>query len=238
MKYILLLFTTILSLNASGQSAEQTTKISIGFTFSPDYSFRTLKSNDDNSTTRQVIKDRNHIEIAKFGFSTGLNITYHLSNHIGLETGVQYANKGYKAKETDLILEHPDPNMLKKASINYSYQYLGIPIIARFTFGKSKIRFTSGAGIATNFLIKTKNTAHYKYADGKTEKRTETHSSDFKKVSFSPLVSLGIDYKISDKIHVSAEPTFRFGHILNESGPIKVKLWSTGLALGVACQLK
>lgn len=238
MKHLLILFITILSLNASGQTSEQITKISIGFTLSPDYSFRTIKSNDDNSTTRQTIKDRNDREIAKFGYSTGLNITFHFSNHIGLETGVQYANKGYKTKEMDLIFEQPDPSPPKKATIVYSYQYLGIPIIARFTFGKSKIRFTSGAGIMTNFLINTKNTAHYKYANGKTEKKSETYAADFKKVNFSPLLSLGVDYKISDKIHVSAEPTFKFGQILTEAPPIKENLWSAGLVFGVSYYLK
>ena len=238
MKQLLMLLFTFLSATTFGQNSKQVNKISIGYSFSPDYSFRTLKNGDGNSSIDLVIKSRDDIEKAKFGYTTGLNVTFHFSDLLGFETGVQYSNKGYKTKEQDLTYFPPNPSLPNKATTNYSYQYIGIPLKAKFTFGKSKARFISSAGFMTNFLINVKQTSNYKYSDGKTEKKNQSSTSGFNKIDISPMVSIGIDYKLTDKIHLSAEPTFRFGLSKTKDTPVKEKLWNAGLTLGISYSLK
>ena len=109
MNHLLILLLTFISLAVSAQKPKQSHKINIGFSFSPDYSFRTLKNGDGNSSTDQVIKSRNDIEKAKFGYTTGLNVAFHFSSLIGFETGVHYSNKGYKTIEQHLIYFPPSP---------------------------------------------------------------------------------------------------------------------------------
>jgi len=228
---------TFLVVITFGQKSKQGNKISIGYNFSPDYNFRTLKNGDGNSSTDLVIKVRNDIEKAKFGFTTGFNITFHFSNLLSFETGVQYSNKGYKTKEQDLTYFPPNPSSPYKATTSYSYQYIGIPLKAKFTFGKNKTRFISSAGFITNFLIGAKQSINYKYSDGKKEKKNQSSTSGYNKIDISPMVSIGIDYKLTDKIHLSAEPTFRFGLSKTKDAPVKEKLWNAGLVIGISYNL-
>lgn len=90
----------------------------------------------------------------------------------------------------------------------------------------------------TNFLLNVKQSVVYKYSDGKTEKENQSSTSGFNKVELSPLVSFGIDHKLTDKIHLSAEPTFRFGLTKTKDAPVQEKLWNAGLVFGVSFDLK
>ncbi len=238
MRQFLILFFTLLSLNIFAQKSKKSSKISIGYSFSPDYSFRTLKNGDGNSSTDFVIESRNDNEKAKFGYTTGVNVTFSFSEFLGFETGVQYSNKGYKTTEQDLTYIPPNPDLPNKATLTHSYQYIGIPLKVKFVSGKNKTRFFSTAGFMTNFLLNVKQSVVYKYSNGKTEKKNESSTSVFNKVELSPLVSFGIDHKLTDKIHLSAEPTFRFGLTKTKDAPVQEKLWSAGIVFGVSFDLK
>ena len=232
MKQLFILFTTFSSLLIQGQEIRSTKKINkilIGYNFSPDYNYRTLKNNDGSSSSDIVIKSRNDIEIPKFGFTTGLHVWINFTNIIGLETGIQFSNKGYKTKNQDLIYFPPNPGLPTKAKTVYTYQYIGIPLKAKFTVGKSKTRFLSSIGIMTNFLLHVKQTTTFEYADGKTEEKKQSATSGFKKVDLSPMISVGIDYKLTDKIHLIAEPVFKYGVIKTKDAPVKEYLWNAGL---------
>ena len=238
MKHVLILVMAFLSLTVFGQKSKRTNKITIGYSFSPDYSFRTLKNSDGNSSTDLVIKNRDDIEKAKFGYTTGFNISFNFSSLIDFETGIQFSNKGYKTKEQHLIYFPPSPGSPDRATISYSYQYIGIPLKVTFAFGKNKARFITSAGFITNFLTNVKQSINLKYADGTKEKKNQSSTSGFNKIDVTPVVSIGVDYKITDKIHLSAAPTFRFGLIKTKDAPVKENLWSAGLIFGLLYDLK
>ena len=178
------------------------------------------------------------MEKAKPGYTTGLKVAFNFSSMFALETGVQYANKGYKTAERPLTYQIPDASLPNKVATTYCYQYIGIPLLAKFTFGKNKVRFLSSAGVVTNFLINAKLTNHLKYEDGSTKKQSQSGITGFNKFDISPMVSIGVDYQLTEKIHLSAEPTFRFGLIETKDAPISEKLWNAGLALGISYELK
>lgn len=238
MKRLFVFITTFISLSVLGQDKNPTQKILIGFNFSPDYGSRTLKNNDGSSSSNLVIKSRNDIEVAKFGFTTGLNVCFNLSQLVGLETGIQFSNKGFKTKNQDLVYFPPNPSLPTKAKTNYTYEYIGIPLKAKFSFGKDKIQFLSSIGFMTNFLLNVKQTNIYEYSNGKTEKKKQTSASGFKKVDISPMVSVGIVYKLNNKIHLLAEPTFRYGVLKTKEAPVTENLWSAGLNFGFYYALK
>ena len=200
MKRLLIFITTFISLSVLGQDKNPTQKILIGFNFSPDYSSRTLKNNDGSSSSDLVIKNRNDIEAAKFGYTTGLSVCFNISQLLGIETGVQFSNKGYKTKSQDLIYFPPSPNSPTKAKTREAYQYIGIPIKAKLSFGKGKVRLLSSLGFMTNFLLNVKHTINLEYSNGNSEKETQTTTTGFKKVDISPMISVGVDYKLNNKI--------------------------------------
>ena len=238
MKHLTILTITLAALTAKGQDTNQTQKILIGFNFSPDYSFRTLQNDDGRPSTDLVINSRNNIEVAKFGYTTGLNVRFNCSQFVAFETGLQFSNKGYKTKNLNLIYSIPEPGSPIKAEFMYAYQYIGIPLQAKLSFGKSKVRFVSSIGVMTNFLLNIKQTAKYEYANGITEKKSQSSKSGFKTVDISPMISVGIDYKLNNKIHLLAEPTYRYGVVKTKDAPVTEHLWNVGLNLGLLYALK
>ncbi|MES2776396.1 MAG: outer membrane beta-barrel protein [Bacteroidota bacterium] len=238
MKRILILIITLASLVVHGQGTNPIKKVLLGFNFSPDYSFRTLKNNDGSPSSDIVIKSRNDIEMSKFGYTTGVNVIFNFTHLIGLETGIQYSNKGYKTKNQDLVYFPPDPGLPTQVNMTYAYNYIGIPMKAKFTLGKNKFHFLASTGFMTNFLLNVKQTSSKKYSDGKTEKKTESSSSGFNKVEIAPMMSVGVGYTISNKIYLIAEPTYRFGVLKIRDTPVAEKLWNVGLNIGIYYGLK
>ena len=90
----------------------------------------------------------------------------------------------------------------------------------------------------TNFLLNVKQTANYEYSNGKTEKKSQFLKSGFNKVDISPMLSVGVDYKLNNKIHLFAEPTFRYGVIKTKDTPVTEHLWNAGLNVGFYSALK
>lgn len=237
MKQLFILIATLASLSASGQNTNPTQRILIGFNFSPDYCYRTLKNTDGSNSGDLIIKTRNGIEIAKFGYTTGLNVGYNFSPLVGFETGIQFSNKGYKTINQDLFFFPPNPDLPTKLEITYAYQYIGIPIKAKLFLGKSKFRFLSSVGVMTNFLLNVKQTFNAEYADGRKEK-SQYSKSGYNEVDLSPMISVGIDYKLNHKIHLVAEPTFRYGAVETKDTPVTEHLWNAGLNVGFYYALK
>ena len=235
MKQIFLFLLTIPFYSVRGQETKYhagKNKLSIGFNFSPDYNFRALKNNDGSSSSDIIIKTRNDAEIGKFGYTTGFNICFSLAKMIRFETGIQYSNKGYQTKKQDLIYQQPNPGLPVRSKFIYNYGYIDIPFALNFTMGKSKARFVSSAGFTTNFLIKETQTNILEYANGKSDKKKQPATFDYKKVDISPLISIGIDYKINDKMVLRATPTFRYGVLKIIDTPVTEYLWNAGIDIG------
>ena len=67
--------------------------------------------------------------------------------------------------------------------------------------------------------------------NGIIHKSTNNETKNCNRVNLSPMLSLGIDYKINDKMNLRVEPTARFGVLSVLDGSIKEYLYSGGLNL-------
>ncbi len=237
MKLICILLAMSSFLNSEAQQTKKD-KVLIGFNFSPDYNYRVLKNNDGKVINKVIIDGRNEMEIAKFGYTTGVNILFNCSKNWAWETGIQYSNNGYKTKNQELTFGTPDETQPIKAQFIYSYRYLGIPLKAKYIFGKSNLRFTSGVGFITNFLVNANTKIKYEYKNGKKESEKGPNNSDFKKINFLPVISVGVDYKLCNNMHLMAEPTYRYSLLNTRSAPVTEHLWNLGLNVGLYYGLK
>lgn len=249
MKLISILLTTVISTNVFGQEKQidiptsDFKQVQIGVNFSPDFCFRTLKNNDGSSISDIVLNLRNENETIKFGYTTGLNICFNFKKFVALETGIQYSNKGYQALMKDLTYgDMIDPRYgfiyatsgtaPTKAKFIYNYHYIDIPLKVNFTFGKKKIRLISSVGLTTNIFIKETSASVLEYSDGKTDRKNYPTTFDYNKINISPIISVGIDYKINNRMNLRIEPTFRYGVLKIINTPIIGYLWNGGLNIG------
>lgn len=235
--FLLIVFMTSYTLYA--QEASTGSKISVGFNFSPDYNYRTVKVSEKGNSPYPDLGNWEDNQIGKLGYTTGLTIAVKLSDRAELETGLQYSNKGYQTKTMDLIFEGDPTNPLlpAKATFHYSYQYIGVPLKLNMFFGEDDLRIVSGIGVTTNFLLNVQNRANYEYPDGKKDIKKDKSEDNFNKIDLSPFFSFGIDYKLTNAIHLRAEPTFRYGILKTTSTPITENLWNAGVNLAVSYQL-
>ena len=208
-------------------------RFQIGVNFSPDACFRTLKNSDGSSTSDFVIDMRNDTEIIKFGYTTGVNFQYNLNRFWGVSLGVHYSNKGYQNKKIDVVppTPQPDPALPKQFKFIQNFHTLDLPLKLNFTAGGNKFRFTTGIGAAANFLLNETQTSVIYYSD-RTTRNSESSGNNYKKLNFSPFLSVGIDYQINENMNVRMEPTIRYGvnHIID--APVTGYLFNAGVNVG------
>jgi hypothetical protein len=94
------------------------------------------------------MKSRNEREIAKLGYTCGLNVVYNLRKNIGFEAGLHFSNKGYQTRYQDLIYADMIDaqrgfvyNLSNPMQVRYIYKdyYIDIPLKINLLFGKRKI---------------------------------------------------------------------------------------------------
>lgn len=256
MKQLTTIAAMMISLAAFGQDSLKSkvstefNRLLFGVNVSPDYCYRTLSNNDGSSTSSMIIDLRNDKEVAKIGYTAGLNICYNICKHLGVEVGVQYSNKGYAFKKSDLTFGdmidprygfvYPVYNSIVPSKIKFidNYIYVDVPMRAIFSFGEKRIHFVTSIGVMTNILLKATQTSVVEYENGDTKRQTQDQKYDFKTLDISPTVSVGLDYKISSKINLSVEPTFRYGLVKIIDTPVTAYLWSRGLNITCYYSLK
>ena len=236
MKYWTLFLGIIPCIAVSAQKAMQpakTRQIFVGFSFSPDYAYRTLKDNGGDDYTKQVIDSRNSMEIAKLDYTMGLDVSMNITKHFRVETGLHYSDKSYQTKKLDMYYQQsPDPVMPLTARVIYNYQYVDVPLKLTMIAGRSRLRFVTGTGVALNFLLNANTKSVFEYPNGRTRKEAQSSTFDFKKFNISTLFSVGAEYKVKKNMFVRMEPTVRYGLLKTIDRPVTEYLWNAGLNLG------
>ena len=212
--------------------------ISVGFSFSPDYNYRTLNNNDGSSSSNMIIDFRNKIEKSKFGFTTGLNLNIRLSDKAEFQTGLLYSNKGYKVPKQATDFPVPDPSQATHFESEANFNYLDIPLKFNFISGMGKVKFIVGAGFAANILLNNSEKITLSYADGSEKEFDQSDGFDYNKFNISSLVSVGLEYQMKENIVFRMEPTFRYELLKIIDLPVTAHLWNLGLNVGVYCNLK
>lgn len=256
MKRLITFVAIIFSVAAFGQDAlksktpTEIKQLLFGINISPDYCNRTLKNNNGSHSSSMIIDLLKKIQESKIGYSAGLNICYNISKKLGVELGIQYSNKGFAFKKSDLIFSDMiDPRFgyvysmwgsaePAKAKFIYNHIYLDVPVRAIFSLGEKRIHFVTSIGFTTNLFIKATQTSVFEFENGNTKRETHEQQYNFKSFDISPTISVGLDYTISNKINLQAEPTLRYGVLKIIEAPITGYLWNIGLNITCYYTLK
>ena len=238
---LLTTFTLILlSMFVLAQSEKNisTKKLYVGVSFSPDYSYRRLYLSDDDYS---FVDLRNKAESPRFGFTTGIVISYQISNRFVLESGILFSDKGdkYEVVIDDFISfddfgniitgrDINDPLIPEKHTSKYHYYFLGIPLKMNYYFLKKNVDLFISAGVSADYFINYKTKTKLEFKD-RIEKNSKTHdSTDFNKVNIIGLVGFGIDYKVTNRIKFQFEPVLRYSFTPLVNAPLKEYLYSFG----------
>jgi hypothetical protein len=229
MKFVcLLLFILVFKeSNCQNEKTSSDTKISVGLNFSPEICYRTLKDNSGNSNINNLIDLKNKWEEPGFGFTTGVNVRYHISQIFLIEGALQYLNFKYKNTFDSTGLNFGDmidprygfiyPTV---GAVNH-FHYLNLPLKFKVRFGKSKIMFISGAGITPGILLKNIDPLE-----------------EYNSFNLFSSISAGIEYNINENISLNIEPQFNYGVLKINEYDVTEHLWHGGINFACYYNLK
>jgi hypothetical protein len=186
-------------------------KWSAGLVFSPDYAFRRLAFPESAQIWKEF-SDEN--DLTKFGYTTGISILYRLHPALELESGLLYANKGYRLRFPDSEpFDENDPAIPLEYNTTYNFRYLDVPFKLNWFFYRKRAKLFLSAGVAASLFIDefSINKAVY---PGRTEiSRVYLEDTDFNSVVFSLSGGGGIDYSVTRSIVIRINPEIRYGII-------------------------
>ena len=232
------IFFVLLSFSVKSQTQEpKPKKFSFGVNFSPDYSYRSLHSNNPDNDF--VMNQLNDWEVPAFGFTTGLSVRYLANEKFEFESGIQFSDKTYNfdVNNDDYItpndgLNQPDDPAIPDRSVTRNhFYYLGVPVKLNYYFLQKRIRMYVSAGISADFFLDDKSKSFMKFSDGSEIHENYENDYDYNKISLTGLAGFGAETKLSQRFGIRVEPVFRYSFTPLVAAPMKGYLYSAGLNL-------
>jgi len=214
--YIILLLFPFFSEGQFYESTENS-RIDLGYSFAPEYSYRFLKS---NSNDQWIVDNYDSLEFSKFGYSIGINGVYNIKSNFSISSAVLLSNKGFRTKKD-----------LTPSLINYiiNYYYLDIPIKVNYYFLTDKFRLYVTGGLSTNVFLKhifiTKR-------EGDNEELRFTDNSSISKINLGINTGIGFDINLTDKWYFKMECLYKQSITPIGNTPIKKYFYSISPNLG------
>ncbi|MEO0339167.1 MAG: hypothetical protein AAF242_08120 [Bacteroidota bacterium] len=203
-------------------------------------SFRFLSTMSDEPHLLNIIEFREEREQASINWQLGFNYNHRLNQHVIFKVGIRLASLGHKDESRNELrwgTDHdgsggvvPSPEIVD-VELRVAYWFVEVPIVGRWEIGNKKlipfVEFGALPSIFTTFrstsIIDGESNTDY----GKRE------NGNFNLLHLAGFASVGLNYQFQEKMQFFVQPNVRY-HFTNISGsPIKDKLYSYGLELGL-----
>jgi hypothetical protein len=219
----------------------------------PDYAFRSLQ---DTSNSAYLQKRKESTQF-KTGFSAGMRYTKVFNNSMSVRTGVNYSqinekftfNQGNIIQVTYIINNNGDTigsytttGSRHKTTIN-RYRSVDIPVVIGYEVGNGKLHANINAGVIVNVYSWQKGDVMDVNGNPVSITTGKSSSSPYQFKTNAGIGFIGavsVYYKLNDRLHIMAEPYFRYNlsQMNKESITLKQKYHTAGLRLGIRLDLK
>ena len=231
--------------------------------FSPDFaSYRLLdnEQNFDGERAGEIEQDENH----EFSYTIGVLMEYRFKKRLSIESGLTFSNTNITLNPRMIYAEAVNSGDIKyrlNTSSGYGYvlpsfsptptigdslyaitsthilQYAGLPVSLKYNIRHEKIEFSLMAGASLNYLIKGKIETFVENGTGR-EPEIVGNLYGLKKIYFSSLTGIAVNYHINDKLSISLSPTFRYAlNSINKNTAVKSYPNSLMFPIGLKIQL-
>jgi hypothetical protein len=238
-------------------------KFSITTFFSPDIAWYRLqddKVGNQSDNANELEKEEKH----EFSSTYGALVDYKIGKRWGLHSGFTLANTNITVAPKTIYAQQDNagsvkyrintssgygyllPNFITNPAIGdslyaftstHSLQYIGIPLAVCYNITKGKFKVNVIGGVSVNILTRAKlETTVEKGFNNSIE--TIDNIQGLKKIYFSGLAGVGIDYKLNNKTSLTVAPTMRFAlNSINKDAPVKSYPMSFGFTVGLKIRL-
>jgi hypothetical protein len=230
------LLVTILSIPLFLQ-AQDTPKSrwSVAANFSTDINYRKLENTTDDPFYDEIKEESNTREKNRMGYTGGVTLGYNITSKLSLSSGVQFSQKGYHSKPIYLTYRSISGQTKNRtASYIRTYDYIDVPLHLRYAFGNRKLQFIAGAGLNLNILLDSREERMIKEENFYQKLNTTKVNTP---INLSPMVSVGVNYQLTPKINIMAEPTLRHQILKNNEYRLTEYLFNYGLNISAFYKL-
>jgi hypothetical protein len=199
----------LLCLSALNTVTAQSGRFSFGISMAPTITGNILTA--DKSLAPFVVEAYRNLEKTRLGFTGYLSAEYRLGSRSILQLGLGYTLTGYKSDK--IGLQFPTPSPVDPTYVQYtdSYKDVFIPLSYRYYLTQKRHRWFVSGGLAPAVNISRQTTQKLSYADGRTQLRTDDITSiDLRMVNLNGLIGTGVDFALTDHLHVLFQPTFQY----------------------------
>lgn len=237
MKSTLLLMILVFAVNYSIGQTTSPKQSWIGVSLSTDINYRKLSIEQPDSMN--MISIRNGIEKYKISNSFALCYKRIYNERISFETGIQYANLGYRTDfntlrfedqidpSTGFVKPTSEPIVYRPLGITRTFHYAEVPLRILYHHNDEPIHFYAGFGVIPGFLVGS-ITKICPITDGDS-KQVIKENKNINLFNISPTVSAGLHYQINDNVHFGVETIFRYGLLSATTNQVNTRLYNGGL---------
>jgi len=229
MKRLLFLILLLANVGIYCQNTEKTNGlVSLGFFFSPNYSYRHLEYDD---SMINIVEAREFYEKPAFGFNTGLRIFFNVTPWLEIESGSQLYQQTHKLKDVPIMFYD---SIMGYSTGKYEYNYICLPLKLNFYYKNKKFYIGASIGCMLDFYINARLKSRVEYNDGVKEIIiSDINYLDPYKTAFNVMGSVFTGYDFNNKWSIRLEPIFRYSLTPIEDAPIQQYNYSLGGQLGI-----
>jgi hypothetical protein len=193
-----------------------------------------------NSTSIREGKNANYSSTSpRYGYAIGATFAWNSSGHFSLQTGISFDRRIYawqKYIATNFPVTTNDTRSTSR------HDYLTLPVLSRFTFGK-KVNFFFNAGVFMGLLIKQSDDLDIRLHSSSgmnsyytNTKRKENNIKNYNTLDFGFAGGIGFGIPIQKHWTVSLEARDYFG-VVNTNQLLEIKSNTFNLLVGVSYKL-
>lgn len=232
MRKFSILLLLLINFSVKSQSSDSThfSKFEVGFIFSPDYSYRVLKTDASHSWMKYTYDT---LEVSRFSFTAGASILLRLTKKLSLSTGILFADKGEKTKR-----------YATRNAINYTnhFYYLDIPLKVNYYLRDKKYYFSKprklklflSAGNSVNIFLNSRSITRTVNTG---DKESLAISPEISRINISLLAGFGLEYPLTQKWLFRLESNYRRSITPVANTSLKKYFYSFGLNIGLSCKI-
>ena len=181
-----------------GSVTSQENKFSLGVVGSYDnYSLQALKNFGSDVYTFDIIP----------AYRLGFDFRYQTNNHLFVESGLLYTDKGYKVNYHFIFIDPNDPLIPKESTVKL--RSLGVPIMLGYNIKKGdKLNFYTSVGFLNEIVFDISETSIF---EDDSIKESNNVSKKIAKFFLSTQLNLGVGYQFNDKVELNISPYIRYG---------------------------
>jgi opacity protein-like surface antigen len=230
---------------------------SVSAFYSPNYSKEHLTPN--TPAAKGYIEEYKNTEKRQYAYSAGITVAYDLSKHLSIATGGVYSTLAYTINESVIYagygsdnqlhfnyhtscgtIQIPNPynTTLKKGdSLVFGshgtqvLRFMSIPLMVRYQIPGNVISLYVFSGVSANLMMQERATLVL----NNSETTIINNVDGLKKMNYGFLVGAGLQYHVSNRMGIFAEPFYRASiSSLTENLPFNCYPYSLGLNFGLS----